>query len=343
MKRSKILLTIGAITAVLCLLAATSALLLFTNLNHRGKTLYIFIDHDDSVDSVYAKIYETAAPRQTLGLKFAAALLSYPQHLHTGKYALPEKISPFTLVRKLRGRMQEPVELVVTTTNTVENLAAKLATKLEADSATLAQTFLNPTLLEQINLDSANIIGIFIPNTYEVYWDIAPEDLLLRFKRESDAFWTPQRQELAQLRGLSPQQVLTLASIVEKETANNAEKPQIAAMYLNRLAINMKLQADPTVKFALRNFTLRRILHDHLRTESPYNTYLCEGLPPGPICNPAPVSIEAVLRPANHNFLYMCANPDFTGTHLFATTYGEHLRNAKNYAKALDERGIKAN
>lgn len=342
MKRSKILLSIGSIAALLILLFGICALLLFSSLHSRERTLYLFIDHDDTPDSVYSKIYATAAPRQKLGIRLSAALLSYPRHLHTGRYAIPPGMSAFELLRNLRGRIQAPVELVVPTASTLEILSGKLARKLEADSASLVETFLRPALLEEISLDSANVIGIFLPNTYEVYWDISPEDLLRRLKRESDAFWGSERQALALAQGLSAKEALILASIIEKETANDAEKPQIAAMYLNRLSIQMKLQADPTVKFALQDFSLRRILHHHLLTESPYNTYLYEGLPPGPICNPGPASIEAVLRPADHDFLYMCANPDFTGTHLFATTYKEHLRNARKYAKALDERGIKA-
>ena len=160
-------------------------------------------------------------------------------------------------------------------------------------------------------------------------------------QRERDAYWTAERKQLAQKAGLTPDEVVTLASIVEQETANNAERPKVAGMYLNRLRKGMKLQADPTVKFALQNFALRRIMHQHLTANSPYNTYRNEGLPPGPICIPSLASIEAVLHFTTHPYIYMCAKEDFSGTHNFAATYAEHLQNAKKYSEALNKRGIK--
>lgn len=182
---------------------------------------------------------------------------------------------------------------------------------------------------------------LFIPNTYEVYWDITPAKLLQRMKREHDAYWTENRKKLAEKAGLTTNEVYTLASIVEQESANEKERPMIAGMYLNRLRQGMKLQADPTVKFALGNFGLRRILHEHLIVDSPYNTYQHEGLPVGPICIPSQNAIESVLHYAPHDYLYMCAKEDFSGTHNFAKTYAEHLMNARKYTDALNKRGIK--
>ena len=201
--------------------------------------------------------------------------------------------------------------------------------------------FTDKALLGELGADTATAAALFVPNTYEVYWNIAPADLLRRMKKEFDAFWTADRRALAAQMELSPFEVATLASIVEKESANAAERPAIAGMYLNRLRQGMKLQADPTVKFALGNFGLRRILHEHLTVDNPYNTYRYEGLPPGPICIPSPGAIDAVLHYARHSYLYMCAKEDFSGTHNFAVTYEEHLANARRYAEALDRRGIK--
>jgi UPF0755 protein len=188
---------------------------------------------------------------------------------------------------------------------------------------------------------------MFVPNTYELYWNVGLEKFLDRMKKESDAFWKGDRQAKADKMGLTPVEVITLASIVDEETANNAEKPMIAGMYLNRLNLRngeypngMPLQADPTIKFAWQKFELKRIYNKLLSIDSPYNTYRRAGLPPGPIRIPTVAGIDAVLNYAHHNYLYMCAKEDFSGTHNFAATYSEHLQNAARYSKALNSRGI---
>ena len=184
-------------------------------------------------------------------------------------------------------------------------------------------------------------IALFIPNTYYCYWDITPNEILWKMKKAYQNFWTKQRKADAEALGLTPNEVMTLASIVEQETAYEPERNAVAGMYLNRLRQGMKLQADPTVKYALNDFSIKRIMHHHLTVESPYNTYRVEGLPPGPICIPSESSVEAVLHPAEHSYIYMCASPDFSGKHCVATTYEEHMKNARNYAEALDQRNIK--
>ena len=182
---------------------------------------------------------------------------------------------------------------------------------------------------------------MFVPNTYEVYWDTPVEKFLDRMKKESDRFWNSERKAKADKLQLNPVEVITLASIVDEETANNAEKPMIAGMYYNRLKQHMPLQADPTIKFALQQFELRRIYTKLLSVVSPYNTYRNEGLPPGPIRIPSVAGIDAVLNLVHHDYLYMCAKEDFSGTHNFAKTYPEHLANAAKYSAALDARGMK--
>ncbi len=222
----------------------------------------------------------------------------------------------------------------------MDDLAGRLAKNLAADSTQFAQAFHDENLCESFGDATATLAWQIIPNTSAVFWDITPKGLLTRMQKESRAFWTDKRRAQAQAAGLTEQEVITLASIVDQETANDAEKPMVAGMYLNRLHQGMKLQADPTVKFALRQFGLRRIMHNHLTADSPYNTYKYAGLPPGPIAIPAMSSIEAVLNFARHDYIYMCAKEDFSGTHNFATTYEEHLENAARYAKALNERNI---
>jgi UPF0755 protein len=180
---------------------------------------------------------------------------------------------------------------------------------------------------------------LFIPNTYEIYWNTNAEEFLQRMKKESDRFWNEDRKAKAQRLRLTKYEVITLASIVEEETNYNPERSRIAGVYLNRIKKGMLLQADPTVKFALRDFTIRRIYNSHLAFVSPYNTYLVKGLPPGPICTPSVKSIDAVLQAEQNEYLYFCASVDSPGTHVFAKTYEQHLLNARRYQKYLNERG----
>ncbi len=302
---------------------------------------YLYIDGDDTADSVYCKMAAEGVEGRVGAARLCGALLQYGPQVKPGRYQMGRGVTALRLVRNLRSGHQEPVKLVISVTHTVAHLAGKLAEKLEADSAALMAAFADKALLQQLGADTATAAALFVPNTYEVYWNIQPADLLRRMKKEFDTFWTDDRRALAAQMQLTPFEVATLASIVEKESANAAERPAIAGMYLNRLRQGMKLQADPTVKFALGNFGLRRILHEHLTVNSPYNTYRYEGLPPGPICIPSPGAIDAVLHYAHHSYLYMCAKEDFSGTHNFAVTYEEHLANARRYAEALDRRGIK--
>ena len=210
-----------------------------------------------------------------------------------------------------------------------------------ADSASLASLFNDPEALKAYETRPEMLVSLFVPDTYEVYWTITPEALLKRMAKEYKAYWTAERKALAEQQGLTPDEVAVLASIVDKETTNVDEMPMVAGMYLNRLRTNMPLQADPTVKFALGNFALRRLYNSHLACDNPYNTYKYTGLPPGPICVPSPQAINAVLHPAQHNYLYMCAKEDFSSAHNFAATYAEHLANARRYQQALNQRNIK--
>ncbi len=201
-------------------------------------------------------------------------------------------------------------------------------------------------LKDSVDLDSGrwdaqNNLLLFLPDTYEVYWTVAPMVFVERMRGEYRRFWSPERINSAQAQGLSPREALILASIIEEETQYEAERPRIAGVYLNRLRIGMPLQADPTIKFALGRFDLRRIGLDHTLTVSPYNTYRRTGLPPGPVCVPSKNALRAVLAPENHSFLYFCADPLRAGTHRFATTFAEHTRNAQLYRKSLDRRGVK--
>ena len=216
------------------------------------------------------------------------------------------------------------------------------------DSATIATALHNPDTCRALGYDTTTIACLFIPETYDIYWNTSLAKFLERMKKENRNFWNAERTEKAEALKLTPEQVVTLASIIDEETANDAEKPMIAGMYYNRLMLRnakypegMPLQADPTIKFAWHRFELKRIYHNLLSINSPYNTYRNAGLPPGPIRIPSVAGIDAVLNRVHHNYLYMCAKEDFSGTHNFAETYEEHLQNASKYSKALNERGIK--
>ena len=298
----------------------------------QGDTHYLFIDSDDTVDSVLAKLQPVTSEHSLSGLSMLMRHTDYAARLRTGRYAIEPGTRTYDVLRQLKNGHQAPIMLTIPEVRTMEQLSARLATKLMIDSADIAALIVGDTLAP----------CLFLPDTYEVYWNISADGLMERMQREHDRFWdSGSRRQLADSLGLTPDEVCTLASIIDEETANNAEKPAIAGMYINRLHRDMPLQADPTVKFALQDFALRRIYYDQLETESPYNTYKNVGLPPGPIKIASKQGIDAVLHAERHDYLYMCAKEDFSGTHNFAVTYNEHMKNAARYAKALNQRGIK--
>lgn len=293
----------------------------------------IYVDRDDTTDSVKVK--------SELGWRWDIydKMLSFRPR--TGRYRVLPGTTCLQLFRLLRNGTQEPMKLVVPSARTMERLASALSKSLMVDSTEVAGALTDSMYCCTHGYTKATIPALFIPNTYEVYWDISVDKLVERMQTENDRFWTAERKAKAEACGLTREQVATLASIVDEETANDPEKPMIAGLYLNRLRLGMKLQADPTVKYAVGDFALRRILNKHLLVESPYNTYLHEGLPPGPIRIASIVGLESVLNHAHHPYLYMCAKEDFSGTHNYARTLSEHYSNARRYVRALNERGIK--
>lgn len=342
------------IVAVLVVAAAATAgtlwYLLFAPQFSLHGTAYIYIDRDDNIDSVYVKIQQTAPPKHFAGLKLLADYRDYASNIHTGKYAISNGESVRHVVNRLLAGFQTPQRLTIGSVRTLDRIAGRAARQLMIDSTEIATLMFDTAYQHSLGYDSITMPCLFIPNTYEVYWDISAAGFFQRMKQEHDRFWNADRRAKAQAVGLTPEQVTTLASIVDEETANDGEKPTVAGLYLNRLRIHMPLQADPTVKYALlqrqrrsgdSTTVIRRILTRDLSIASPYNTYINIGLPPGPIRVPSVAGIEAVLNPDSHNYLYMCAKEDFSGTHNFAATYAEHLRNARRYQNALNQRNIK--
>ena len=301
-------------------------------------TVYLYIDTDDTPDSVRVKIKNTARPGISSGFPVLSALSGYT--VKSGCYAVEPEDNMFSVFRRLKQGRQTPVRLTIPNVRTMERLAGALGKKLMMDSAVVAQHFADSAFCRQYGYDTATIACLFIPNTYEVYWNTSLEDFMKRMQKENTTFWNEERLRRAEAAGLTPNEVVTLASIVDEETANNAEKPMVAGMFINRLRTGMPLQADPTIKFALQDFGLRRITNQHLNVQSPYNTYLNAGLPPGPIRIPSPKGLDSVLNYVKHNYIYMCAKEDFSGTHNFASNYADHMVNARKYWKALNERKI---
>ena len=304
-------------------------------------TEYVYIDDDDTRDSVLAKVGAFSNKTGLTGLGMLMRHWKYDKHIRTGRYAIEPSEGALVVFRHLKNGQQKSMNLTIPEVRTMDRLAGVLSRKLMLDSLSIIQALCDSATLQELGYDTCTISAMFVPNTYDIYWNVDAERLLQRMKKEHDRFWQGDRQAKANALGLTPAEVCTLASIIDEETANNAEKPMIAGMYLNRLKAEMPLQADPTIKFALKQFELKRIWQNHLRTDSPYNTYKNTGLPPGPIKIASIQGIDAVLNASRHDYLYMCAKEDFSGTHNFARTYQEHLKNAAKYAKALNERGIK--
>lgn len=325
--------TIIGIGAILTLLAALSAYSLFARQFNITEPVYLLVHENDGISEVSDRINHEAHPTTTIGFTIVSRMLSLEQRMRSGRYEISPEMTMLDVIRHLRNHSQTPVNLVVPSVRTLNDLAGRLADKLMTDSATWVQAFCN---------DTSFSISDIIPNTYQVYWNITPRDFIERMHKENATFWTSDnRESKATALNMTHEEVMALAAIVDEETANNSEKSRIAGLYLNRLRIGMPLQSDPTVKYAVGDFTLRRILKAHLETESPYNTYIHTGLTPTPIRIPSIAGIDAVLNHETHNYIYMCAKEDFSGTHNFAASYNEHLHNARLYAKALDARGIK--
>lgn len=258
-----------------------------------------------------------------------------------GHYVVPEGATAMKVVGMLRSGAQKPVRLTFNNTRTLSDLAGRIGEQIEADSATLYAYFINKGTAEKYDIKSEELIGLFIPNTYEVWWNISPEALTDRMAREWEKFWNEERTAKLARTKLSKMEVVTLASIVYEESKNVGEMPKIAGVYINRLRKRMPLQACPTAKYALGDFSIKRVLHKHTQVESPYNTYKYRGLTPGPICTPSIAAIDAVLNYTDHKYLYFCAREDFSGRHYFSSTLTEHNRYAKRYADALRKAGIR--
>ncbi len=341
MKHKKLLFYSLLTFFTLVLAAGTTAYYLFFSKTFKlTETTYLYIRPGDSLEIICQQLDQQAHPSTLIGVRWLAAFYNYDQHIRSGRYAVYPDDNAFRLIRRLSTGQQVPVNLIIPSVRTMDRLAATVSSYIMLDSATVASALTDSSTCARLGYTPQNIACLFIPNTYEVYWDMSIDQFLARMTKEKNRFWNEERQQKAKDIGLTPEEVATLASIVDEETAKNDEKPLVAGLYINRLKCGMLLQADPTVKFACGDFGLQRILHKHLTVDSPYNTYIHEGLPPGPIRIPSIAGIESVLNYTHHNYLYMCAKEDFSGRHNFAVTLREHQNNALRYQRELNRRKI---
>ncbi|MCL2738905.1 MAG: endolytic transglycosylase MltG [Bacteroidales bacterium] len=341
----KILLGAGCALLVLAALGGSIAWRYYLtyhrpNVGHTEHPIYIYVP----AEATFGRLMDSLTPhlRNPKAFVRAAHKEQLPERLKGGRYQLKEEMNNKAIVRMFALGWQTPVHLVIAgNIRSAEKLAAVLSRPLETDSLSMLLALKDSSIIGAMGFDSVSLFSLVLPNTYEVYWNTLPDKLIERLYKEYNAFWNEERRGKAASTGLSLLQVSTLASIIYEETKYQPEMPTIAGVYMNRLRIGMPLQADPTLIFALGDPSIRRVLNRDRLVDSPYNTYKHRGLPPGPICVPSLATLEAVLNYQSHNYLYFCASSDFNGSHLFAANYSDHLRNARAYHQALNQRGIR--
>ena len=302
---------------------------------------YIYIPSNSEFTDVVKILLENGLLINANSFEWLAKQKKYDTNIKAGRYRINRALNNNDLVNLLRSGKQTPIKVTFNNLRNKEQLAGKIGSQIEADSLSILKYITDTTFLNKLKLNTDNVACLFIPNTYEFYWNTSVEGFVNRMVKEYSDFWNSSRKKKAAEIKLNYYQVAVLASIVEKEQSiKRDERPEIAGVYLNRLKKRMKLESDPTLIFALGDFTIKRVLNKDKKVESPFNTYKNKGLPPGPICIPSINAIDAVLNASEHNYIFMCAKEDFTGYHNFAKTYAKHLINARKYQKALNKRKI---
>ena len=301
----------------------------------------IYIRPGDTRESVIQSIVQSDPNANTKALDMILERRNYDEHIHTGCYTVKSGALPKEVANMLTGGAQTPVKLTINSTRTIGQMARAIANQVMVDSAAIASRLTNPKFLDSLGYTPTNVFCMIIPNTYEVYWNTSADALISRLVKERNRFWTDERKAKAKSIGLSEDDVIILASIIEEETAKTEEFPIIAGVYMNRLKKKLPLQACPTVIFAMGGERPKRVLKKHLEYDSPYNTYKNPGLPPGPIRFVSTQAINAVLNYTKHNYLYFSAKEDFSGYHYFSTTLSQHSAYATRYQHALDKAGIR--
>jgi UPF0755 protein len=312
------------------------------NLNVDGKEKFVlYVPKNSTYESLMDTLHQHKIITDEVAFGFMTKRMGIRESIKPGRYEIKPNMANKELLSKIRSGNQDPVKLTFNNIRTKEDLIKKIGTKLDFNSEVLLEKLKNEEECQKFGFSSETIMCMFLPDTYFIYWTTSVDEFLERMDTEYKKFWNEKRIAQANGINMTPIQVGVMASIVQSETNKVDEMPRVAGVYVNRIATNMPLQADPTVKFAVGDFTLKRILTKHLQVSSPYNTYINTGLPPGPIALPERAALDAVLKYEKHNYTYFCAKEDFSGYHNFAATYTEHLKNADIYQAALDARGIK--
>ncbi|MCC5936284.1 MAG: endolytic transglycosylase MltG [Lunatimonas sp.] len=299
-----------------------------------------YIRTGSDFETVRDELVNQGIVQDLLTFSFVAKVMKYQERVLPGHYRIPPRLSNRELVTLLRSGRQTAVNVTFNNVRVDTDLAEKITRNLEMEEEDFLDLLRDTVLISRYGFEKETILSIFIPNTYQVFWNVSPEGLFDRMYKEYERFWTDERKAKAATLGMSQKEVSTLASIVQAETAKADERPRVAGVYINRLRINMALQADPTLVFALGDFEIKRVLNVHKEIDSPYNTYKHVGLPPGPINLPEISALDAVLNPESHGYLYFCAKDDFSGYHAFATNLRDHMNNARRYQNALNRSKI---
>lgn len=343
--KKKSIVVIISILLIFIILGGITTLITYRKLSSPAfdldKDVYIYINEDKNYNDILFQLENTAKIKNSSLFIYLASVMKYPDNIKAGRYKITPEISYLNVVRLLRSGNQSAVKLTFNNIRYKQNFAERIGEQLMFDKDSLLKKLNDNETVSYYDFDTTTITCMFIPNTYEFYWDTSMDHFLNKMKKEYDSFWNDDRKNKASGKNLTPIEVSILASIVEEETAKKAEYPIVAGLYINRLKKGMLLQADPTVKYAVGDVSLRRILFKHLEVNSPYNTYKNQGLPPGPIRIPSIAAMDGVLNAQEHSYLYMCAKEDFSGCHNFATTLKEHTRNAQKYQAALNKAGIR--
>ncbi|MGM0611947.1 MAG: endolytic transglycosylase MltG [Bacteroidota bacterium] len=306
----------------------------------RTQTVSVFIPSDANYETLTDSIFKHQLVADSILFQKVARYKELPKNVHGGHYQIAPDITINQLINKFSGGLQTPVHVTFNNIRNIKEFAGSVGKQLEIDSARIMHLLHSKEILNLLNTQERKLLGYFIPNTYEFYWNVSAKPFFKRMKKEHERFWNSKRKAQAQAIGLTPHEVATLASIVQEETNLTSEMDKIAGVYINRLNRGMLLQADPTLKYALGDWSIRRVLNKHKTIESPYNTYKYKGLPPGPICMPESTTIDQVLNYQDHDYLYFVASPDIPGFHSFSETLREHNKKANKYRRYLNQNRI---
>lgn len=303
---------------------------------------FLYIPTGSTFEDVVAIMDKNQFLNDEKTFRWTAHQMKYEKNVKPGKYLIKKNMSNKEVISLLRSGRQTPINVIFNNIRTKEQLSEKIGEQIEAPAQSILNLLNDVDYTKKLGFTPDNILAMFIPNTYEFYWNTSADKFIRKMKKENDLFWTPAKLAKSKKIELTPIQISVIASIVQLESNKEDEKPLIAGVYINRFKKDWKLEADPTLVYALGDFTVNRVLNAYKEIDSPYNTYMYKGIPPGPICLPTISSLNAVLNYTNHTYMYFCAKEDFSGYHSFASTYEKHLENARRFQKALDRKGIRS-